>query len=381
MRAKIRRKERKIRIGSFSLVSFALILAALLTGAPTFAEGNSGRSSCSLIYRILANPFLPSKLRAYWQKPWEQHPYWQTDSKISFANLYEQIESTNPLPNAKPSLEDLMKSTIGYEIEGHVSQSLDLNTFSKKASQAFVPEFGEFHLEQAAPDAVSFTSSRGPKLAFKRDDTIEPPAGRQDVEINFPEISYDRYHSLLHRVLTDLKQSDFRYTKTSGIHIHVGFPYDSVSSSELVLMNDVLHVLQKDLFQLFSPRTERSRYIYPIGSVERNFGLTYRVKYADLLTRPISGNPAMLAKTLSLPDGLGFVDITDSLAKHKTIQLRLLNGSFDVGQIEIATDFLARLIWTIHYRDPLLRNYLITHSPAEINLKDVIRILNAPRKE
>ena len=98
----------------------------------------------------------------------------------------------------------------------------------------------------------------------------------------------------------------------------------------------------------------------------------------DALGRIGPATPQELAEDLMYSDINPAVDIAVSLQAHGTIQLRLLNASYDPEELILAAELLARIIHGIHTHHPGLKNYLTTTPVTEIRLIEVARALGVP---
>ena len=303
---------------------------------------------------------------------WEDAPQWQVNpTHIGFSRAYGQF-APRPL-----NLDDL---TIGFEIEGHIHGTKEQwPQFATSLIPAVESSFQSSVVDLRGEGNLSrLILNDGRSLLIKGDKSVKPPPGRTDVEINSPVMAYSNYRRQVRAFLPELRAKDFSFTRTSATHVHVGYPFAMVSSAELILLNDLLHVLQKDLYRFFRPHSDRWFYISPIGSTRQAYEKSKTLQLRDPLANLYYGTPQELAEDLMYSDINPAVDIAVSLQAHGTIQLRLLNASYDPEELILAAELLARIIHGIHTHHPGLKNYLTTTPVTEIRLIEVARALGVP---
>jgi len=323
-----------------------------------------------LILVILTCPaiFFTRSSLAYDPIKLQKNSFMKIDKEnISFEKAFAQYQPSSVLENSM---------TVGFEIEGYIDDQFTRADFAEKLVPYIQEYFGEIKAMNGLPTFMKVELKMGSYFLVDRDDTIDPPPGGTDVEINTPAMLKNNYRSKAIALLEILRKSGFRFTKTSSIHVHVGFPSENVSSGELILLNDIFHVIQKDFFRVFRPHEERlEHYAGPISSAHSKYVLNQKYRGEDLINNPSFGKIEEIADKLPLAAGYGYVDISGSLSEHGTIQLRILNGSFDIGPLEFATEFLAKLILSIHTQNPSLKKYMLSVPPDGIKLQEISRIL------
>lgn len=288
-------------------------------------------------------------------------------SKTAFAKRLErQICSdrySQFFNSYQPKSPDILEPKIGIEIEGSISDQMNLEGIAKlfqnqlkdresSVNQKYRNGLGNYY-------EVVYQNKKGEEKAYRISRDLSIVSKQIPFEIATPILKDPDDFEVFRLLVQELKKTKAKSeTRTAGVHVHIDF--SNPSFGETASIAALFSEIEEELMKRFSTTSTRRRYTKPTST--ELLKILNEVKIDDILiaNRQVWRVVLRGSRYHALNLKAHF--------RYGTLEFRLFNSTLDLPALELMYDFASRLVIGIRAQNPELVAYLVNQNgPIEVD--------------